>query len=235
MNCVIFSAVDRVSDTRITLTDARAEHIRTVLKAKKGDRIAVGLLGGNLGHGTVVSIDDAAVALDIVLDRRPPLPLPATLIVALPRPKSMRKVVHAATAMGVKRLYFVNSVRVDKSYWQTPWLEKEYLDALMVLGLQQCVDTMLPAVELKRRFKPFVEDELPALIKDSHAIVAHPTAVTTCPRNIASPSTLIIGPEGGFIPYEIELFQKQGVVPVTIGERILRVEEAVPAILGRLY
>jgi 16S rRNA (uracil1498-N3)-methyltransferase len=235
VNCVIFSRADCIADNRIVLAGRRLDHLRNVLKAKAGDRIVVGCAGGRLGYGTVLSIDKTEAALDIVLDRDPPPPLPVVLIVALPRPKSMRKVVHAATAMGVKQIHFIGSRRVDKSYWQTPWLEKEYLLELMILGLEQAIDTVMPEIHCHRRFKPFVEDELAAIIGKSTAFVAHPAAEMRCPRGIDFPVTLIIGPEGGFIPYEIELLEKHDVRPVTIGQRILRVEEAVPAILGRLF
>ena len=43
-----------------------------------------------------------------------------------------------------------------------------------------------------------------------------------------------IGPEGGFIPNEIEMLGRIGFRPVTLGPRILHVEAAVPALLAKL-
>jgi 16S rRNA (uracil1498-N3)-methyltransferase len=236
MNCILVLPADAIdSNGSFTYTDRRAEHIREILKSQPGDKVVVGRLNGRLGHGTVLSIDKKEVVLKAIFDRDPPPPLPARLIVALPRPKSMRKVVHAATVMGVKQIHFIGTWRVEKSYWQTPWLEKPYLENLLMLGLEQAVDTIMPTIQCHHRFKPFVEDKLAAIIGKSAALVAHPKAETACPRGIDYPVTLIIGPEGGFIPYEVELLEKHGVKPVTIGERILRVEEAIPAILGRLF
>ena len=48
------------------------------------------------------------------------------------------------------------------------------------------------------------------------------------------PWAILIGPEGGFIPYEVEALQRAGCEPVSLGPRPLRVEQAVPALLGRL-
>lgn len=47
--------------------------------------------------------------------------------------------------------------------------------------------------------------------------------------------TLAIGPEGGWIPYEVELLAKAGLTPVQLGDRILRVETAVTAMLSRIF
>jgi RsmE family RNA methyltransferase len=105
----------------------------------------------------------------------------------------------------------------------------------MFLGLEQACDTVLPAVEIRKRFKPFVEDEVPEIIRGTRPLAAHPYAESSCPRHVNGPVTLAIGPEGGFIPYEIQLLQKQGFEAVSAGKRILRVEHALPAIIGRLF
>jgi RsmE family RNA methyltransferase len=47
--------------------------------------------------------------------------------------------------------------------------------------------------------------------------------------------TLAIGPEGGFIPYEIDLLKKHNFKATHVGERVLRVENAIPAIISRLF
>jgi RsmE family RNA methyltransferase len=93
----------------------------------------------------------------------------------------------------------------------------------------------MPEIIIKRRFKPFVEDEVPALIKSLRALVAHPVAEKSCPHDVKGPLTLAIGPEGGFIPFEVELLKKQGFEEVNFGKRVLRVEHVVPAMLGRLF
>ncbi|MFA5524482.1 MAG: RsmE family RNA methyltransferase, partial [Tissierellales bacterium] len=83
-------------------------------------------------------------------------------------------------------------------------------------------------------FKPFVEDRIPDIIKGTRAIVAHPIADKDCPRDIGERITLAIGPEGGFIPYEIDMLKEHGFKVVSLGQRILRVETAISVILGRL-
>ena len=137
--------------------------------------------------------------------------------------------------MGVKRIVLLNARRVEKSYWQSPYLGTEAMNEQLVLGLEQARDTLLPEIMLRPLFRPFVEDELPGMARDTLALVAHPAAADECPRNVERAVTLAIGPEGGFIPYEVEKLASCGFTPVHLGERILSTETAVPALLGRLF
>jgi len=235
MNCIILEAADLTPATTATLRGRRARHLLQVLRATPGQRVRVGVVGGGLGQAVVGSVSDDAVVLeDIDLDREPPAPLPVTLCVAVPRPKSLRRVLHAATTLGVKRIVLMESWSVDKSYWQSPLLAPDKVRSVLWLGLEQAVDTILPTVEIKRRFRPFVEDEVPALIRGTTAVVAHPGAAEAMPAATSEPMTLFVGPDRGFTKFEIELLGAQGVGARRLGSRVLRVDEVVPALLGRL-
>src|SRR4030095_2815679 len=115
-----------------------------------------------------------------------------------------------------------------------PALADAAIRAELMLGLEQGGYTIMPTVEQRRRFKPFVEDEVPQLIAGTRALVAHPLATTPSPHAVNEPLTVAFGPEGGFTPYEIELLCAHGFEPVSLGRRALRVEHAVAAVLGRL-
>jgi RsmE family RNA methyltransferase len=122
---------------------------------------------------------------------------------------------------------------VEKSFWQSPWLQPKKIEENLTLGLEQAKDTIMPNVYLKKLFKPFIEDELPTIAENSQKWVAHPGSELSCPRHFTEQSTLIIGPEGGFVPYEINRLQEQGFKVINMGPRILRVETAVTTLLGR--
>ena len=217
------------------LQGRRLTHVLDVHRASVGDDLCVGMLNNNIGTGRVTLLNESVLEMDVLLDQPPPSPLPMTLILALPRPKVLKRVLRSVSAMGVKRIILLNCFRVEKSYWQSPVLDSDALQEQLVLGLEQAKDTVLPEVLLRPLFKPFVEDELPGLIKDSLSLVAHPVASASCPRDIKSAVTLAIGPEGGFIPYEVEKLVACGFTVVQMGERILSVETAVPALISRLY
>jgi len=234
MNLILLHKEDFVDTDRVRLNGRRFTHIRDVLSAEQEQVLQVGMLGGKLGTGRISALAQDTVELTILLQHDPPPPLSATVIMALPRPKVFRRVLQGLTAMGVKRIILLNSWRVDKSYWHSPTLNPENLQEQMLLGLEQARDTRLPKVEIQQLFKPFVEDILPSIAKGTCALVAHPHAVQACPANLYEAVTLAIGPEGGFTPYEIEKLEEAGLSPVHLGPRPLRVETAVPALLGRL-
>ena len=234
MNLLILKAGD-ISNNVAHVTGRQFDHVFDIYNAKKGDTINVGLLNGPMGIGKILTIDNSKMSLALTLDLSPPKPLPLTMILALPRPKMLRRILQTISAMGVKELYLVNSSRVEKSYWQSPFLSPKSIEEQLLLGLEQAKDTTLPNVHLRKLFKPFVEDELLKIAKDSLALVAHPSTDNRCPVDCNASVTLAIGPEGGFIPYEIDLLKKHNFKATHVGERILRVENAIPAIISRLF
>lgn len=235
MNLLLLEDGDFIAPDRVRLQGRRLQHLREVHRAECGDSLRIGRLGGLMGRGELLSLDAAQAELRISLDTPPPAKLPLTLLLAVPRPKMLKRVLQTVSAMGVARLVLLNSYRVEKSFWQTPFLEPAAIREQLILGLEQARDTVLPEVTLEKRFKPFVEDRLPALAEGTLGLTGHPGEYPACPRAVEGPVTLAIGPEGGWIPYEVELLRLAGLQPVQLGERILRVETAVPALLARLF
>ncbi|MCU7648685.1 MULTISPECIES: 16S rRNA (uracil(1498)-N(3))-methyltransferase [Pseudomonas] len=235
MNLLLLEEADFIAADRVVLRDRRLVHMQEVHRVAVGDSLRVGRIGGLMGSARVLRLEAAEAELQVTLEQAPPAKLPLTLVLALPRPKMLRRVLQTVAAMGVPRLVLVNSYRVEKSFWQTPFLDPEAIREQLVLGLEQARDSILPEVVIEKRFKPFVEDRLPALSEGTLGLVGHPGPYPPCPRNLDQPVTLAIGPEGGWIPYEIDLLGKAGLQPVQLGERILRVETAVTALLSRLF
>lgn len=235
MNLLLISPDAMLDDQRARIRGRQVEHIHQTLKLKQGDSLTVGLENAERGRANLTKLSATEAELAIEWLEPAPKALPLTLFLALPRPKMLKRIIQTATTMGVKELYFINAWKVEKSYWQSPWLSPEKLRENCIIGLEQAKDTMLPNIHLRKRFKPFVEDELPALIANSRALVAHPGVATACPIDVSEKVSLAIGPEGGFTPYEVEKLNEVGFESVHLGERILRVETAVPVLLSRLF
>lgn len=234
MNIILLNNADFISPDLVRLHGRRFHHVRDILGATTGQSLRVGLVNGPIGTARILGIQHNSIDLQVSLKDNPAPPLPITLILALPRPKVFRRILQGVIAMGVKRIVLFNTWRVEKSYWQSPLLCSEAIHEQLLLGLEQSGDTILPVVLLEPRFKPFVEDSLPAMIAGTRAFIAHPADGAPCPTNIVQPVTLAIGPEGGFIPYEVAMLVAAGFTPIHLGRRPLRVETVVPALLGRI-
>ncbi|MFW3898260.1 16S rRNA (uracil(1498)-N(3))-methyltransferase [Pseudomonas bharatica] len=235
MNLLLLEEADFIAADRAVLSDRRFIHMQEIHRVAVGDSLRVGRIGGLMGQARVERLEGHEAELSLSFDQVPPAKLPLTLVLALPRPKMLRRVFQTIATMGVAKLVLVNSYRVEKSFWQTPFLEPETIRENLILGLEQARDTVLPEVVIEKRFKPFVEDRLPAITAGTLGLVGHPGNHPPCPRGVEAPVTLAIGPEGGWIPYEVDLLGKAGLAPVQLGERILRVETAVTALLARLF
>lgn len=235
MNLLLFTTADRIDDRHIRVTGRRLLHLQQVLGAAVGDQLRVGEVDGLRGAGHILDINHQQATLAIELEQPPPAKLPLCLVLALPRPKMLRRIIRTVAEMGVAELHLINAYRVEKSYWQTPALREDTLREYLIQGLEQSLDTVLPRVVSHRRFKPFAEDLLPGMTASRHALLAHPGDYPLCPRDLRQQTLLVIGPEGGFIPYEVDQLQAAGCQPVSLGPRIMRVENALTALLGRLF
>lgn len=210
------------------------QHLQQHIQLNCGDTLKVGVRNGQRYLTEVISVSEQQIRIRPIQVEAIPAKLPVHLILALPRPKVLRRIIMDAVTLGVERISLIHSYRVDKSYWQSPFLQQ--LDDYVTLGLEQAGDTIAPEIQLYKRFKPFVEDVLPTFISDQKpAYVAHPYAEQQMPYVIQHSCHLIVGPEGGFIPYEVDLLKKNGCQAMSLGNRILRTETAVSHILGRLF
>ncbi len=233
MNLLLLSDDDMMDETRARVTGRRLAHLREVLDVEEGGTLRAGRIGGKMGTGTILQLDPESATLQLDLTEDPPPPHSVELMLALPRPKVLSRVLSTITVMGVKSIILFDCWRVEKSFWSSPRLADDRVMAALIEGLEQARDTIVPTVRLVRRFRPFVEDELPSLLNARRAILAHPGAR---PIPALDPGGVVaaIGPEGGFIPNEVSMLERVGFETFSLGPRILHVEAAVPALLAKL-
>ncbi len=235
MNIVLLKEEDRTADDCYEISEDRViKHINSVLKMGQGDCFSAAELNGMMGRAEILEIDNSKIAIKFHKEKNPPPKIPCILICAVPRPKFLKRVIRDTVTLGVEQIYFLKTWKVEKSFFDSSIINREKIEEYAMLGLEQAKDTVMPHIEIVERFKPFVEDRLAGIAAGMEKIIAHPGGNKSCPYNLGKKFAVAIGPEGGFTEYEVEMFEKQGFYRINIGERILRVESAIPFIIGKL-
>ena len=235
MNILLFNPEELDQDQILTLSDERRHtHLHKVIKPKMGDSVRVGQINGKIGSGKVIQQDSQGTKLAIALTDDAPPALPLKLLLAVPRPKMLRRILQTCATLGVAEIKLINSAKVEKSYWQTPFLQAQQVHENLLLGMEQGGLTHLPEVSSAKLFKPFVEDELDNWAGATRRLVAHPRHAQDAPAASLAATTLAVGPEGGFTDYEVDKLAEQGFTSISLGPRILRVETAIPVAIAQL-
>jgi len=239
MNIILIEGSE-VVEKKVKLADKRAEHIVEVLKSRPGDTVRVGMISGKKGTGTILDMTNKPPSVFLSLDlceKAEPIP-PIDLLLALPRPIMLKRIFSQAAALGFGSITMINANRVEKSFWEASLLNEVCYRSHLLHGLEQAMDTRLPKIGFFRRFKPFVEDILPDMMQDySHCLMAHPGESGTL-KNVLTGKPervlLAVGPEGGWVDYEIGRFIEKGFSVFSMGRRILKVDTAVISLHGRV-
>lgn len=214
------------------IRDARARHVQRVLRAEPGQQIRVGIVDGPVGHAEVLDCSSGGVRLRCELGETPPA-TPVDLVLALPRPKVLKRLYAPLAAMGVGRLLLTNAAKVERCYFDSHALDPDRIRARMLEGLSQARDTRLPEVLVSRSFRRTVEDLLPddgALRLLADPLYAGSTYEMA--KRADARLVLALGPEGGWTAYEREHLERHGFVGVGLGPRTLRSDTAVVALMS---
>jgi RsmE family RNA methyltransferase len=238
---IILIESHELTANRVLLSDYRAKHIVKVLKSRVGDTLRVGIVDGNVGEARVENIQSKypfVVALTVALgNNQDPIPV-LDLVLALPRPIMLKRILSQVTALGVGRIYILNANRVEKSFWESGILNPEEYRPHLIQGLEQAIATRLPDIQIRPHFRPFVEDELPQIAANyGQLLLAHPDGkvpLSSCMQNGDGRILFAVGPEGGWVDYEVEKFISAGMHMFSMGERILKVDTATVAIHSRI-
>jgi RsmE family RNA methyltransferase len=243
VNLLLLEPEEVRSDATSVISGRRAVHLKHVLRVQPGQDVRVGMIDGGLGTGTVVSVDEDTVTLNCTFGAMPARPS-VDLLLALPRPKVMRRLWAQVAALGVGQIILTNAERVERNYFDTHVLEPDVYRPLLVEGLEQARDTCLPLVSIHRRLKVLVEDDLDRLCPGGVRLVAHPSSAQTFRAALGTNSSyvasgqrtvLAVGPEGGWTDFELRLLAAHGFGAVGMGARTLRSDTACVALLALLH
>jgi 16S rRNA (uracil1498-N3)-methyltransferase len=241
VNLLLFDPEEIDARGKVRLQGRRAAHLLEVLRAKPGQRLRAGLWRGPLGTAEVMEVTDSEVMLVVGLETGTPLPPRVDLVLALPRPKVLSRVIETAASFGVRRIDLVNAWRVEKAYFSSPRLGEDALVAHARLGCEQGGHGWLPEIAVHPRFVSFLERDLgPRLGREGSKdrLLAHPASTTWLEEvpwhGSEAPLTVAIGPEGGWIDQELASLEGHGFLPFALSRAVLRVESFVAAVLSGL-
>ena len=240
MNLIIVTDSDKKNDLFL-LNDYRAKHIIEILRSNAGDFIEIGILNGPQGQAEIVKINDSEVHLRPHKLTEVPLPIPKiSLICALPRPQTLKKVLITSAMMGVENIYLIRANRVEKSFFQSPLLQENSFNQFLIEGLSQGKNTRLPNVTIHDRFKRFFENEFPIILnkypEEPILLLSDKESSQNLSKFYSNNTSLLvaIGPEGGWVPFELEFMESHGFQQFTLGRWVLRVETAVAGLLNQI-
>jgi 16S rRNA (uracil1498-N3)-methyltransferase len=227
-----------IAGGRAVVTGRRARHAFGVLGARQGSALRVGVVAGGIGLAEVVAAAPARIEVAIGVLSEPPREPLVDLVLALPRPKVVPRVLQAAASMGVRRVDLINAWRVDKTYFSSHRVDPEALSRELWLGCEQGAHTYLPRIEVHPVLMPFLRGPLAERARRRRLLLFDPGARDPVERVVArgadEPVVALIGPEGGWIDREIAALEGIGAARVALGDRVLRTDVAVVSALAQL-
>jgi 16S rRNA (uracil1498-N3)-methyltransferase len=235
MNCLILLPEDFHGDGVAVIRGTRARHIRDVLKKSAGDTMVAGVLNGPLGSSRIVEVGDDHVTVELPTGALPPQSR-IDLILAMPRPKVMKRLWAPLASLGVRRILIVGEEKVEPFYFSSHAVTEGVYRPRLIEGLEQARDTHLPEVMIHESFSRFAENHLAGLAAGGACLIAQPGASVKVPDALAGNDgehvVLAVGPEGGWSDHALKVFARHAFVPVGLGDRPLRTDVAVIALLA---
>ncbi|MFO0685712.1 MAG: RsmE family RNA methyltransferase [Sandaracinus sp.] len=239
MNVVLLQASEVAPDGRARLTGPRAAHVTKVLALGVGQSFRIGVVDGPLGTAQLLAAEGDALEIACTLEPSAPAPPAIDLVLALPRPKVLARLLSPIAQLGVRRLILTGAWKVERFYFDAHVLSPEHHLPELLEGLAQARDTRLPIVTIHRSIAYLLDHELDGLVGDAARVVVDPSGPAALEATLAGGRqerlALAIGPEGGFTGRELRHLEARGFVAASLGARILRSDVATIATLARAH
>jgi len=251
MNLILFEAHEVVADTNdpesstatMPKTDRRYIHCTTILKISSESVVRVGVIDGHMYDARVVELTSESLVIafgkDNIRSTRPFSDLNISLILACPRPKVLGRLWPVFSQLGFRRVFLIKAARVEDNYFGSHWMQADCYKSLLIKGLEQAaVSTRLPEISLdKRELEVFLTKRLDVAFPPDkcNRFICHPedapSDISGAPEFDTSKETVIaLGPEGGWLDFEIKAMRERGFVPVTCSSRIFTTDVALIAL-----
>ncbi|WP_395243278.1 16S rRNA (uracil(1498)-N(3))-methyltransferase [Agromyces sp. MMS24-K17] len=218
---------------RVVLDGDEARHAVTVARVRVGERVAIGDGRGTIVRGTVAATEARSLDLEVeevLVEDAPAVRL--TLVQALAKGDRDELAVQAATELGVDRIVPWAAAR-SVSRWDGPKAAKgrQRWATIVREAVKQSIRSRLPEVD-----ELATTGQLPARLEGARILLLEPTAelALTALEPDGREIALVVGPEGGIAPAELERLGGAGAEPVRLGASVLRTSTAGPAAIAVL-
>ena len=222
-----------IANGQIRITGADAHHIGRVLRMRVGEELTVCDEQGTDYRGVIASIAPQEVMLDVI-DTSPTLSEPSlqvTLYQGVPKSDKMDWIIQKTVELGIARIVPVQTARsIARADGDRSTKKQERWQRIAAEAAGQSGRGKIPAVSA-----PLSWVQMLAELEPAHTLVFYEGGgqpLTTLVSRDSARLNMIVGPEGGFAPEEIEELVTRGVIPATLGKRILRCETAPVAALA---
>lgn len=234
MNLILFDVAELTRP--LPADDARARHLRDVLRRGPGGEFDCGVIDGARGRARIERIDTAGVHLAFTWGEDPPPLPPVRLLIGLPRPQTARKILNEVAALGAAELCFFATDKGEPSYAaSTLWTTGEFRRHLLA-GAAQAFCTRIPACSVAGSLDAALTDTSRTTFAGSRVALDNYEAtepLAAIPLN-GAPAVLAVGPERGWSGRERDTLRAAGFALAHLGPRVLRTETACVAGLAVL-
>jgi len=218
----------------IDLSIASSHYIKNVLRLKNGQNIIIFNALDPLDYTARVEIFKKQVQVSVLSSQKNNLesPLHTSLFQAIGKPEHIDLVIQKATELGITKIHLFNSQRTQ-THLKGPRLAKkiEHWQGIIISACEQCGRNQLPLLHFEPTFQSFLaeQNKCNKILLDFNGSSIKTLASELKPQYGFN---LLVGPEGGFTPDEVQFAKDQGFKPCTLGPRVLRMETAAISIIN---
>lgn len=237
-----FVTQEQIGPQEIRIEGSDVNHIRNVLRMRPGEQISISSREEAAEYlCEIAAFEEDCVCVRILQKSEAETELPSKLYLfqGLPKSDKMELIIQKAVELGVYEIIPVAAkravVKLDKKKEDA---KRKRWNAIAESAAKQSKRTIVPQVTQVMTFADAVQYAQSSCTKRliPYELAEGMDAARACLQEIQPGDSvgIFIGPEGGFEEQEIQLAQAAGIVPITLGRRILRTETAGLAVLAVL-
>ncbi|MBN1326584.1 MAG: 16S rRNA (uracil(1498)-N(3))-methyltransferase [Candidatus Cloacimonetes bacterium] len=222
-----------LKSVKIKISGEEFHHIIHVFRKKTGDDIRLTNGKGILAEATITEQKrDYLIAGIDKLDCRKPSQPEMAVAFSLLKNKHDHLIIEKLTELGIRKFF---PLLCERSIRKPSHEPEDKLRKVAITAIKQCDNAFLPEIyqvmELPRFLEFIAESDFSLLAGlESEA----ETPLLNLIRDNHKPLCIIIGPEGGFSPFERELFIKKEILTFSLGNHVLRAETAAIAAVAQI-